>query len=138
MLPELIPDTARRVHLLRARGALRDDRGELIPYLYVGRDPEPEVPEGDVDTVQLARELLCAFPGLHVSVASPLKLLDELFTVKGQGTVIRAGSIITRHAGLGAVDRDRLTALLEDMQATLRARMTGQEVEALPRIRRDA
>ena len=31
-----------------------------------------------------------------------------------------------------------VTALLEDMQATLRARMTGQEVEALPRIRRDA
>jgi hypothetical protein len=50
---------------------------------------------------------------MSVAVVNPLALLRELFTVSGAGTLIRKGSRIESHAGLGAVDRPRLRALLE-------------------------
>jgi bifunctional N-acetylglutamate synthase/kinase len=51
---------------------------------------------------------------LTVSVTSPLDLLRELFTVKGAGTLVRRGSLVTRHAAGAGVDRGRLTGLLEE------------------------
>jgi hypothetical protein len=50
---------------------------------------------------------------MNVAVVNPLQLLRELFTVSGAGTMIRKGSRIEKHSGLGAVDRGRLTELLE-------------------------
>jgi acetylglutamate synthase len=50
---------------------------------------------------------------MNVAVVNPLHLLRELFTVSGAGTLIRKGSRIERHDGLGAIDRGRLTQLLE-------------------------
>jgi N-acetyltransferase of N-acetylglutamate synthase len=50
---------------------------------------------------------------MSVAVVNPLQLLRELFTVSGAGTLIRKGSRIESHAGLGAIDRSRLQALLE-------------------------
>jgi len=50
---------------------------------------------------------------MNVAVVNPLQLLRELFTVNGAGTLIRKGSRIDRHAGLGRVDRARLATLLE-------------------------
>jgi acetylglutamate kinase len=46
-------------------------------------------------------------------VASPLNLLAELFTVKGAGTLIKAGTTIERRASYADVDPVRLVALLE-------------------------
>ncbi len=51
--------------------------------------------------------------GLVVSVASPLNLLKELFTVKGAGTLIKAGTPIDRHDSYQSVDLGRLRELLE-------------------------
>jgi acetylglutamate kinase len=50
---------------------------------------------------------------MSVAVVNPLSLLRELFTVTGAGTLIRKGSRIESHTGLGQVDRARLRALLE-------------------------
>jgi hypothetical protein len=50
---------------------------------------------------------------MSVAVVNPLHLLRELFTVNGAGTLIRKGSRIDRHHGLGDLDRARLTQLLE-------------------------
>jgi acetylglutamate kinase len=50
---------------------------------------------------------------MSVAVVNPLHLLRELFTVSGAGTLIRKGSRIEKLSGLGAVDRGRLTQLLE-------------------------
>ena len=50
---------------------------------------------------------------LTVAVTSPLDLLRELFTVRGAGTMIRRGAVVTRHESLDAVDRPRLVALIE-------------------------
>jgi acetylglutamate kinase len=50
---------------------------------------------------------------LLVSVASPLNLLHELFTVRGAGTLLRKGARITRHDGYTGVDVGRLTELID-------------------------
>ena len=47
-----------------------------------------------------------------MSIASPLNLLHELFTVKGAGTLLRRGARITRHDGYAGVDVERLHGLL--------------------------
>jgi len=61
--------------------------------------------------VELATALLTARPGTHVSVTSPINLLQEIFTVKGSGTVFRRGSTII---SAGTPDQDKLLALLEE------------------------
>lgn len=50
---------------------------------------------------------------LVVNVTSPLNLLRELFTVKGAGTLIRAGTKILETTGYEGIDLARLGALLE-------------------------
>ena len=50
---------------------------------------------------------------LTVSVTEPWSLLRELFTVKGAGTLIKAGAEIEHHTSYDSVDRVRLTTLLE-------------------------
>jgi acetylglutamate kinase len=69
----------------------------------------------DAELLSRARRLLekPAGAGLLVSVASPLDLLKELFTVKGAGTLIKLGSPIRRFGGFEGVDLRRLHALLE-------------------------
>ncbi|NCN09149.1 MAG: acetylglutamate kinase [Leptospira sp.] len=47
------------------------------------------------------------------SVTSPVYLLKELFTVKGSGTLIRKGSILTKHSKLNSLDKDKLAFLIE-------------------------
>lgn len=48
-----------------------------------------------------------------VSVASPLAILRELFTVSGEGTLIKRGAAITAHTGWAGVDVARVKELLE-------------------------
>jgi acetylglutamate kinase len=55
----------------------------------------------------------CADENLLVSIASPLDLLRELFTVKGSGTLVKRGTLIQRFDGYSRVDRARLELLLE-------------------------
>lgn len=50
---------------------------------------------------------------VQISVASPLGLLKELFTVRGAGTLVKRGSQIQRFAGYDDLDRQRLNGLLE-------------------------
>ena len=84
---------------------LMSDETSLIPRL--GSD--------DQRLVRLAAELLRAQDSSRfvVSLASPLNLLAELFTVRGAGTLIRRGSQIQRHKSYDTVDCARLRALLE-------------------------
>jgi acetylglutamate kinase len=50
---------------------------------------------------------------LVTSVTAPSNLLNELFTVRGAGTLIKHGSRIDLHAGYSSLDLPRLTELLE-------------------------
>lgn len=49
-----------------------------------------------------------------VSVASPLSIVRELFTVSGEGTLIKLGSRIQTFDGLSGLDQARVYALIEE------------------------
>lgn len=49
-----------------------------------------------------------------VSFASPLSLLRELFTVRGEGTLVKLGSVIVRCSSYAEADRARIEQLLAE------------------------
>ena len=112
-LLRLVPEVARRVHLVRVQGGLQNASGELLSNVYTHVDNCEPVASQDADLLALARKLLEERPGLHLSVTSPLNLLQEIFTVKGAGTLFRKGSVIEHFTGLGPIDQARLVGLLE-------------------------
>ncbi len=69
----------------------------------------------DLVLLERLRALLAApeSKGMLASVAAPLGLLTELFTVRGAGTLVKSGSVIRRHACYDGLDIERLRALLE-------------------------
>jgi acetylglutamate kinase len=90
---------------------LRTDRQPLL----IGK----KLKKDDVEVLERVRTLLepdsdSAEPaGFIVSVASPLNLLRELFTVKGAGTLIKYGSTIESFTSYAGLDLERLAALIE-------------------------
>jgi len=102
-LLQKVPKLGRRVHFIRAGGGLNTE------YVYVQKLSDDLHPE-DRPLVETAGALLAARPGTHISVTSPINLLEEIFTVKGAGTVFRRGSTICS----GKADSTKLLALLEE------------------------
>ncbi len=49
---------------------------------------------------------------LTVAITSPLDLLRELFTVRGAGTMVRRGAVVSRHGSLADIDRARLAEVM--------------------------
>lgn len=113
-LATLIPGVSSRIHFIRARGPLHTARGDPIVHYSLSSPTRPAVMNEDTDVVSLATRLLDHHPSLHISVASPINLLEELFTVKGAGCLIRMGSVIRRHTSLHDIDPDRLVQLFEN------------------------
>ena len=110
----LTPHIARRIHLLRVQGMLRSPEGEKIFYHYTHRQNTHTLNPSDRPTVALAENWLRHDPRLHISIASPLHLLQEMFTVRGMGSIIRPGSTIEHHTNLDAIDPVRLAALIQE------------------------
>lgn len=102
-LLQKVPAIGKRVYFIRAAGGLSTE------YYYVQK-PGVELRPEDRPLVEIAAALLAERPGTHISVTSPINLLEEIFTVKGAGTVFRRGSTICS----GAADSARLLALLEE------------------------
>jgi len=102
-LEKMIPTMAKRVHFIRAAGGLVSD------YYYLKKENTFELTEEDEVLAHTAATLLEARPGTHISITSPMNLLEEIFTVKGAGTVFRQGSMILSN---GLSDSDRLLTLL--------------------------
>ena len=116
LLERLIPDLVRRVQWLRAKGPLRDTMGRQVAvHLLQGlNDHELDPADREDPVLKFAESVLPRVPTVHISVASPLDLLAELFTVRGKGTVIRRGSTIRRVSSVGFLDMDRLRSLLDE------------------------
>jgi acetylglutamate kinase len=73
--------------------------------------------EADLVWLERLERLLEATADVHamtVSVASPLSLLRELFTVRGEGTLLKLGSFIDHHSSFERVERERLEHLLRE------------------------
>ena len=112
-LLQLLPEIAMRVHFVRAAGGLKSESGERLEYIYTHKENFQPLETLEFDFPALGKKLLEERPGVHLSVTSPINLLQEIFTVKGAGTLFRKGSVIQPFQGLEGIDRNRLLALLE-------------------------
>ncbi len=110
---QLLPEVTRRVHLVRMRGPLHDAAHQVVPFLYTTRPTPIELEAEDAEALTSAQRLLAQRPSAHVSITSPIHLLEEMFTVRGAGTVLRKGSVIRHTTHLADLDRERLVVLLE-------------------------
>jgi len=113
-LLQFLPGIAKRVHFIRAAGGLKTTTGELLPYAYTHRENFQPLEKTQPDFLALGKLLLDKHAGIHLSITSPINLLQEIFTVKGAGTILRRGSVIRHVHGMETVDRDRLIHLLEE------------------------
>ena len=110
---QLVPDVANRVHFVRAAGGLKTASGEVLPYVYTQKENVQPLETLEFDFLGLGKRLLVERPGVHLSITSPINLLQEIFTVKGAGTLFRKGSAIKHLQGIQQIDHTRLTGLLE-------------------------
>ncbi len=94
---------------------LRADLSALEAGNYL--DPVEARLLGDIN------QLHQASPQLLTSIASPLNLLRELFTIRGAGTLVKTGSSIMRLSGFDELDFERLCELL---QTTFEKSLTPQ------------
>lgn len=105
-LEEMIPSIGKRVHFIRAAGGFETD------YYYTQKQNAVVLNSDEQVLADAAAALLAERPGTHISVTSPMNLLEEIFTVKGAGTVFRKGSEIIS-PDLQALDKPKLFSLLE-------------------------
>ncbi len=108
-----VPEVATRVHFIRAAGGLKSASGELLPHVYTHKENFQPLEVLEYNFPALGKKLLEERPGTHLSITSPINLLQEIFTVKGSGTLFLRGSEITHFCGLERIDHDRLLRLLE-------------------------
>lgn len=108
----LIPEVAKRIHLVRVRGPLHDERHQVVPFYYLMKPSPLQLEPEDADALDVGLRLLAQCGSAHVSITSPIHLLKEMFTVRGAGTVLRRGSVIRHLTRIEDVDRARLEALL--------------------------
>lgn len=102
---------------LHRPGGLRQ-REVLVPLVNIGVDAAALLASRELSrkeraiVVQGSRLIEAVAHKLIVTVASPLNLLRELFTVKGAGTLLRRGARVQRFERYDDVDRARLEALI--------------------------
>ena len=113
-LSMLIPQVSRRVHMLRIAGGLHDLDGTAVQYFYLKKSDRQALSAEDQQMTRVAEALLVRDPSTHVSISSPMGLMQELFTVKGAGTLVRKGSVIEHVENLSEVDVPRLLKLFSD------------------------
>jgi acetylglutamate synthase len=110
---------SRKVIFLSTSSGIEREGAPRISLVNLSADYErllttSDLPRRHASLLRHVKILLDQLPQrMNVAVVNPLQLLRELFTVSGAGTLIRKGSRIEKHSGLGAVDRGRLTLLLE-------------------------
>ena len=110
---------SRKVIFLSTSAGIERESAPRISLVNLSADYERLLTSGDLprrhaSLLRHVKKLLDQLPQrMNVAVVNPLQLLRELFTVSGAGTLIRKGSRIEKHSGLAAVNRRRLTDLLE-------------------------
>jgi hypothetical protein len=85
---------------------LTTDLERLLQGRHLGR--------GEAELLRMLAKLHGTFPPLFTSVTSPFHLIQELFTVKGAGTLVKTGSTIAEYDDFSELDRERLVALIDE------------------------
>ncbi len=129
----------RKVVFLTPTGGLLDDRGRVIPAVNLAEDydrlsEEPWVQGGMALKLAQISELLSDLDErASVSITSPEHLAQELFTHRGNGTLIRSGVRIRVVEDAGEIDMDRLREVIDaSFGKTLRA--DAFETHAIERV----
>lgn len=108
-----------KVVYLNEQGGLLDANGVLRPAVNLAEDYEglladpaicPETRKKLVEIAALVEDLPATS---SVSITSPEHLAKELFTHRGEGTLVRRGEKVQLHEGWGTIDGPRLRGLLE-------------------------
>jgi bifunctional N-acetylglutamate synthase/kinase len=109
-----------KVVYLNEAGGLTDDRGLIRSAVNLAEDYDELVadvtmgPESKRKLIEINALLQELPPTSSVSVTSPDHLAKELFTHRGEGTLVRRGERVSRHDGWSLIDTPRLKALLEE------------------------
>lgn len=108
----------RKLLFLHRPGGLRQ-QGVLVPNVNLTKDyaalsTSKDLSRKERAILQQSRRIILELVEhrLTASVTSPLNLMRELFTVKGAGTLLRKGSLVTRYPSLQSVEKERLKSLL--------------------------
>lgn len=110
---------SRKVLFLRRRGAL-ERNGAPLPIVNLTTEfsallHAQDVTETDKVIVRSARHLIFDLVehSLQVAVTSPFNMLKELFTTRGDGTLLRRGATIARHDGFANLDIEKIRYMFE-------------------------
>lgn len=98
--------------LLDGAGVVRSAVNLAEDYVELSQDAAL-APDSRRKLIEIHALLAELPPTSSVSITSPEHLAKELFTHRGHGTLVRRGERVLRHETWGAVDKDRLRALLE-------------------------
>lgn len=105
--------------LITSTGGILDKDGKIISTI----DVEAELPElirkgviteGMRVKVEQTRQLLQEVPQSVVEICSPQSLLQELFTVKGSGTLLRSGANLRIMRSMHGLNKTAIRNLLEE------------------------
>ena len=105
--------------VINEQGGICDRNGELVRNIILSTDYQSLLDSKLLDEsagqqLEASVRLLREVPNLTLQFASAGNLLYELFTVKGQGTYIRAGHEIRQADSFEKLDTDTLRQLVED------------------------
>ena len=105
-----------KVMFLQPSGGITQ-KGKRIPVINIDDENQmnlTDLSEGQERFLDMAKSL-CLLTGKKTVyvIASPLNLLQELFTVKGSGTLIRRGAKVEIHESLKKIDQKKLVTSLE-------------------------
>ena len=109
----------RKVVFLTPTGGLLDQRGRVIPAINLAEDyerlrEEPWVSGGMALKLRQIHELLASLDErASVSITSPEHLAQELFTHRGNGTLVRRGVRIRVIDDPSTLEPDRLRAVID-------------------------
>ncbi len=109
-----------KVVYLNEAGGLADESGVVRSAVNLAEDYEALLadptmgPESRRKLIEINTLLQDLPPTSSVSVTSPEHLAKELFTHRGEGTLVRRGEKVLRHEGWDQIDKARLKDLLEE------------------------
>jgi acetylglutamate kinase len=109
-----------KVVFLNQAGGLTDEHGAIRSAVNLAEDYEALVadraldPESRRKLVEIAALLAELPPTSSASITSPDHLAKELFTHRGEGTLVRRGEKVLRHDDFATIEKPRLRELLEE------------------------